>query len=65
MLTCGDGSYGRLGHGDEEDQAVPKMVTSLFDDKFQIVQVMIVVSTKLMILQKMSQISSQILLQHF
>ena len=29
MLTFGSGSYGRLGHGDEEDQLLPKVVEAL------------------------------------
>ena len=29
VLSCGDGDYGRLGHGNEEDQLVPKLVAAL------------------------------------
>ena len=29
VFSCGDGDYGKLGHGDEEDQHVPKVVEAL------------------------------------
>ncbi len=29
VMTCGDGSYGALGHGDWQSCALPKMVESL------------------------------------
>ena len=31
LYTWGKGRYGRLGHGDSEDQTRPKLVRSLFD----------------------------------
>lgn len=31
LYTWGKGRYGRLGHGDSEDQSKPKMVGSIFE----------------------------------
>ena len=40
VLTCGYGSYGQLGHGDDEPyQWEPKVVASLVRNKLRIVQV--------------------------
>lgn len=33
LWTCGSGVYGRLGHGDKEDQIVPTLVESLADSR--------------------------------
>lgn len=33
LYTWGKGRYGRLGHGDSEDQSKPKMVGRVFESK--------------------------------